>query len=72
MKPSQTGSDETNPPVHDASLKEGVDYTLDSSGFFVWTRGFLERRGECCGSACRNCPYEHENVPKNEQEPETP
>jgi hypothetical protein len=26
-------------------------------GLFVMTRSYLLRRGECCGLACRNCPY---------------
>jgi iron complex transport system substrate-binding protein len=32
------------------------DYTLEG-GAMVFTRGYLSRRGYCCGSGCRNCPY---------------
>jgi hypothetical protein len=29
----------------------------------VFTEDFLAKRGECCGSKCRHCPYE----PKHEK-----
>jgi hypothetical protein len=32
------------------------DYTLED-GLVVFSRDFLLRRGSCCGSGCRNCPY---------------
>jgi hypothetical protein len=32
------------------------DYTVES-GMLVFTAGYLRRRGFCCGSRCRNCPY---------------
>lgn len=37
-------------------LKEGADYYLEN-GYMVFTREFLLRRGRCCGSGCRHCPY---------------
>jgi hypothetical protein len=33
------------------------DHVVDEDGLFVMTRSYLLRRGECCGLACRNCPY---------------
>lgn len=27
-------------------------------GFLVFTRQFHLRRGSCCGSGCRHCPYD--------------
>lgn len=33
------------------------DWEIDSQGLYVATRGFLSRRGYCCGNQCRNCPY---------------
>ena len=33
------------------------DWQIDEQGFYVATRGFLIRRGYCCGNRCRNCPY---------------
>jgi hypothetical protein len=38
------------------AVVEGVDYTIED-GFFVFTGHFLLKRGFCCGSGCRNCPY---------------
>jgi iron complex transport system substrate-binding protein len=43
----------------DFSLIEGRDYYLEGSAM-VFTAEFLARRGYCCDSGCRNCPYEPE------------
>lgn len=48
--PRAAPSDDLRPQV------EGVDYVIEN-GLFVLTRSFLLRRGFCCGSGCRNCPY---------------
>ncbi len=37
-------------------LVEGRDYTLEN-GAMVFTSSYLQRRGYCCDSGCRNCPY---------------
>ncbi|MDX1666479.1 MAG: DUF5522 domain-containing protein [Saprospiraceae bacterium] len=37
-------------------LEEGLDYYLEN-GKYVFTRHFLLRRGYCCESGCRHCPY---------------
>jgi hypothetical protein len=37
-------------------LVEGVDYIIEN-GRWVFTREFLLRRGYCCQSGCRHCPY---------------
>jgi hypothetical protein len=41
----------------DDELLEGIDYTIDERGLLVFTAEYLSRRGYCCGSGCRNCPY---------------
>jgi hypothetical protein len=51
-----------------AELREGIDYTLDEDGRLVFTAAYHLARGTCCGSGCRNCPYEHVNVPRIETE----
>ncbi|GMU56136.1 MAG: hypothetical protein AMXMBFR33_52820 [Candidatus Xenobia bacterium] len=33
------------------------------NGLLVFTERFHLRRGACCGSGCRHCPYQHEKVP---------
>ncbi|MGH9908305.1 MAG: DUF5522 domain-containing protein [Pyrinomonadaceae bacterium] len=45
-----TSSDKTSP------LQEGVDYYIEN-GLMVFTGTFLEKRGFCCESGCRHCPY---------------
>jgi hypothetical protein len=32
-------------------------------GLLVFTAAYHLKRGNCCGSGCRHCPYEHRNVP---------
>jgi len=39
-------------------LVEGVDYTWDGDKM-VLTTEFLLKRGFCCNSRCRNCPYKN-------------
>lgn len=37
-------------------LEEGRDYYLEG-GLYVFTADYLRRRGYCCKSGCRHCPY---------------
>jgi iron complex transport system substrate-binding protein len=37
-------------------LKEGKDYYLEDEAL-VFTADYLRRRGYCCDSGCRHCPY---------------
>jgi len=37
-------------------LTEGEDYYLEN-GYWVFTAQYLLRRGYCCRSGCRHCPY---------------
>jgi hypothetical protein len=41
---------------NDDSLVEGIDYYMED-GFMVFTAFYLKRRGYCCQSGCRHCPY---------------
>ena len=44
--------------AHDEALGAGEDTYVDPiSGLMVLTAGFLARRGFCCESGCRHCPY---------------
>ena len=38
------------------SLREGEDYYVER-GRYVFTAAYLRRRGYCCASGCRHCPY---------------
>lgn len=37
-------------------LVEGVDYYFEN-GLMVFTRAYHLKRGYCCQSGCRHCPY---------------
>jgi len=37
-------------------LVEGLDYYMED-GFVVFTAHYLTKRGFCCRSGCRHCPY---------------
>jgi len=48
--------DKSQTKVEKPEFKEGVDYYFEN-GLMVLTAEFLRRRGYCCGSDCRHCPY---------------
>jgi hypothetical protein len=49
--------------LHARAVAEGRDTYVDSkTGYEVFTAAYLLRRGICCGSGCRHCPFGHENV----------
>lgn len=50
-------TDTPNPPSAKPDPQPGVDYYVEN-GCYVFTEGFLARRGWCCGNGCRHCPYE--------------
>ena len=37
-------------------------YIDPATGYTVFTEVFHRKRGKCCGSACRHCPFGHVNV----------
>ena len=44
--------------AHAHALRSGSDTYVDPrTGFTVLTAGYLARRGSCCDSGCRHCPY---------------
>jgi hypothetical protein len=51
----------------DEPLREGEDYYLEN-GLLVFTRGYLLRRGFCCKSGCRHCPYNEDSSAKGREE----
>ena len=49
--------------LHKQAVRERRDdYTDPETGYRVFTEIYHLRRGFCCGSGCRHCPYGHENV----------
>ena len=50
-------------PAHDEAVALGRDHYIDpQTGLISWTSLYLEKRGYCCQSACRHCPYENKDV----------
>ncbi|HUQ49530.1 MAG TPA: DUF5522 domain-containing protein [Terriglobales bacterium] len=49
------------PPVNPV---EGEDYYWDGP-FMVFTEAYHLKRGYCCNSGCRHCPYESNEVSKD-------
>ena len=44
--------------LHKEAIESGHDiYTDPETGCAVLTAKFLLKRGYCCGSGCRHCPY---------------
>ncbi len=37
-------------------LVEGIDFYYEN-GMMVFTAHYLQKRGYCCRSGCRHCPY---------------
>jgi Family of unknown function (DUF5522) len=37
-------------------LELNIDYYIEN-GRYVFTADYLKKRGHCCGSRCRHCPY---------------
>jgi hypothetical protein len=52
-------------------LVEGEDYYLEN-GYLVFTAKYHLKRGYCCGSGCRHCPYKDENSSKENPVPPSP
>ncbi len=43
----------------EATLVEGEDFYMDGE-YLVFTAAYHRKRGYCCGSRCRHCPYSDE------------
>lgn len=43
---------------------EPGDYYFTVEGYLVFTEQYHKRRGRCCGSGCRHCPFGHEAMKK--------
>lgn len=49
--------------AHRSAVNQGRSHYIDPrTGLQVFTRLGLERRGHCCGSGCRHCPYQHDSM----------
>jgi hypothetical protein len=52
-------------------LVEGVDYYLEN-GLMVFTSEYHLKRGYCCQSGCRHCPYGFSSSAGSEEESAPP
>ena len=52
------------PPAPAAAGPEQPDYSIEN-GLLVYTAAYHMKRGSCCGSGCRHCPYEPPHVEGN-------
>ncbi|MHA6246319.1 DUF5522 domain-containing protein [Pontibacter sp. CAU 1760] len=48
-------------------LKEGEDYYLNAQGLMVFTATYHLKRGYCCQSGCKHCPYGFRKQQKGEE-----
>lgn len=65
IKDGNRENDVRNLYVQDSKkLIEGIDFYREGS-LWVLKEWFHLKRGYCCGSNCRHCPYDHVNVPGN-------
>ena len=44
--------------------EEQEDYYIDAKGRWVFTAVYHEKRGYCCGEACKHCPFDYDAVPE--------
>ena len=44
--------------------KEKEDFYIEN-GKYVFTESYHLKRGYCCGSGCRHCPFEPKHVKNN-------
>lgn len=40
----------------ESPLKHGEDYYIEND-LWVFTESYLKKRGYCCSTGCRHCPY---------------
>lgn len=50
-----------------APLILGIDYYLED-GKFVFTEAYHRKRGSCCNSGCRHCPWPEEREARRARE----
>lgn len=49
--------DDDDIPSFASAQKENEDFYYAPGGWMVMTAKFHQKRGYCCGSGCRHCPY---------------
>jgi len=50
--------------LHEEACKDGKESYIDPrTGYLVFTKLKHLKRGKCCGSGCRHCPYKKNTNP---------
>ena len=57
----------TQPPDNDNKKALPEPNYYFEHGLLVYTAAYHLKRGYCCGSGCRHCPYEPKHVEGNTQ-----
>jgi hypothetical protein len=50
-----------DPHEVEKTARQQTDWYFEG-GFLVYTAAYHLKRGYCCGSGCRHCPYEPKHV----------
>lgn len=50
----------------DIKFEQGKDYYLEK-GNIIMTESYLKKRGTCCGSGCRHCPFDPYHTKGNKE-----
>lgn len=53
-------------PEQQLPLVEGEDYVMEGP-YMVFTAAYLLKRGYCCESGCRNCPWRSKEASSSEK-----
>ncbi|XP_068930587.1 uncharacterized protein C1orf53 homolog [Petaurus breviceps papuanus] len=62
-QPELTAAELRIAELHEAACAAGqLNYVDPTTGYLVLTKVAHLQRGDCCGSACRHCPYGQINV----------
>jgi hypothetical protein len=47
---------------------QAEDYYYNDQGLMVFTKEYHLKRGYCCQSGCKHCPYQDKQISKNKQD----
>ncbi|XP_036611416.1 uncharacterized protein C1orf53 homolog [Trichosurus vulpecula] len=62
-RPELTAAELQIAQLHEAACATGqLNYVDPTTGYLVLTKVAHLQRGDCCGSACRHCPYGQINI----------
>jgi hypothetical protein len=48
---------ENEPELNESNFDPAADYYYSPEGYIVFTEKYHLKRGHCCQSGCKHCPY---------------